>query len=58
MNKIRSSWELVKASFRVIKADKELMIFPIISSISLVFVTLTFFIPSLFAGIFENLDWV
>ena len=54
MNKIQSSWELVKASFRVIKADKELMIFPIISSISLVFVTITFFIPSLFAGIFEE----
>ena len=54
MNKIQSSWELVKASFRVLTADKELMIFPIISSISLFFVTLTFFIPSLFAGIFEE----
>ncbi len=54
MNKLAASWELVKASFRVIKADKELMIFPLISSIGLVFVTLTFLVPSLFAGIFEE----
>ena len=54
MNKLSSSWELVKASFRVIKSDKELMIFPIISSIALVLVTLTFFVPSIFAGLFEE----
>ena len=57
MNTFSASWELVKASFRVLKADKELMIFPIISSIGLVIVTLSFFVPSIFAGLFSENNW-
>lgn len=57
MNTFSASWELVKASFRVLKADKELMIFPIISSIGLVIVTLSFFVPSIFAGLFTESNW-
>lgn len=57
MNTFSASWELVKASFRVLKADKELMIFPIISSIGLVVVTLSFFVPSIFAGLFSENNW-
>jgi hypothetical protein len=33
MGKIRRSWELVKASWRVLKADKELALFPVVSAI-------------------------
>ena len=57
MTTFSASWELVKASFRVLKADKELMIFPIISSIGLVIVTLSFFVPSIFAGLFSENNW-
>ncbi|MDQ7036519.1 MAG: DUF6159 family protein [Anaerolineae bacterium] len=40
------SWQLVKASWAVLKADKELILFPIISSITLVIVSIIMFIPS------------
>lgn len=40
------SWQLVKASWAVLKADKELILFPIISSITLVIVTIIMIIPS------------
>ncbi len=54
--KLSNSWELVKESFKVLKADKELMVFPLISSIGVVIVTLTFFIPLLLVGFFQNLS--
>jgi hypothetical protein len=53
MYRIRSSWELVKASWSVLLADKELVIFPIISFFALALVTVTFFLPMLFAGFFD-----
>ncbi len=43
--KISSSWELVKASARVLAEDKELMIFPIVSAIGTLVVTAVFVIP-------------
>ena len=47
--KISNSWELVKAIANVLRADKELLIFPIISTIGLLLVTAVFAIP-FFAG--------
>jgi len=55
IEKISNSWALVKASARVLKADKELVIFPILSSIGVLVVTLTFFLPTILAGVFDNL---
>ncbi|MGD8625096.1 MAG: DUF6159 family protein [Anaerolineae bacterium] len=52
--RISNSWELVKASARVLQADKELMIFPIISAISVLIVTLTFALPSILAGLVDS----
>jgi hypothetical protein len=52
--KISNSWELVKESLRVLQADKELMVFPVISSIGVLIVTLTFIFPLLLAGFFES----
>jgi hypothetical protein len=43
--RIRNSWELVKASARVLQADKELIIFPILSAIGLVLVSAAFIVP-------------
>ncbi len=48
--KLANSWELIKASGRVLQADKELIVFPLISSVALVMVTAGFFLPLIFSG--------
>lgn len=53
MSRISSSWELVKASWSVLRADKELVLFPIISFFASMIVVATFFLPMLFAGVFD-----
>jgi len=53
--RISNSWELVKASLSVLRADKELLIFPILSSIGVLVVTATFLVPTIFAGFFDSL---
>lgn len=53
--RISNSWELVKESLRVLLADKELLIFPIISSIGVVIVSLTFLLPMIIAGAFDTI---
>jgi hypothetical protein len=55
MERIKRSWELVKASFEVLKQDRELILFPIISGVIMFFVTLTFLIPTLVGNFFDNL---
>lgn len=52
-SRIRSSWELVKASWSVLRADKELLLFPIISFFASMLVIITFFLPLLLAGVFD-----
>lgn len=54
MERIKRSWELVKASVEVLKLDKELLIFPLISSIVMIFITLTFLIPTLVGNILDT----
>src|SRR5256886_1915402 len=39
MGKFRSTWELVKQSFVILRSDKQLMLFPILSAISCLIVT-------------------
>ena len=46
--RIENSWNLVKASWAVLRADKELIVFPIVSMIAATLVTLTFFVPMMF----------
>ena len=53
--KISNSWNLIKASAAVLRADKELMIFPILSSIGVLLVMATFAIPMFAAGMFDNM---
>lgn len=53
--RISNSWELVKASAAVLRADKELIVFPIVSSIGVLIVTATFALPMLAAGVFDSL---
>ena len=54
--KIANGWELIKASWRVLRADKELIIFPIVSAVGVLFVTITFALP-MFLQIFSTHSW-
>jgi len=55
LNRLSNSWELVKASAAVLRADKELVIFPIISTIGVLLVTVSFILPMIFAGVLDSL---
>ncbi|MGD8555668.1 MAG: DUF6159 family protein [Anaerolineales bacterium] len=49
--RLQNSWELVKESLNVLRADKELLIYPILSTIAALVVTVSFFVPAIFSGI-------
>jgi hypothetical protein len=51
---IRNSWALVKASAGVLRADKELIVFPILSGIVGLVVLASFVLPGLLAGFFDS----
>jgi hypothetical protein len=53
--KIKNSWNLIKASAAVLRADKELVVFPILSSIALLIVTASFAVPMFMAGLFDQM---
>jgi hypothetical protein len=48
MERFRRSWRLAKASWAVLKADRELLVFPAISFVALIAVLITFIIPVAF----------
>jgi len=48
--KLSNSWQLVKASAAVLQADKELLLFPIISAVLSMLVVVTFAVPAILAG--------
>ena len=50
--KLSRSWALVKASAAVLQADKKLLVFPALSALCVVVVSVSFFIPAAFAGVF------
>lgn len=52
--KFSRSWELVKASAGVLRSDKELMLFPLISGAATLVVMATFLIPVFALRIFEH----
>jgi hypothetical protein len=54
MGKIARSWELVKASWAVLQADKELLIFPVLSTIAVMVVMATFAVPMFLTGVLEH----
>lgn len=62
-NAIGNSWNLVKSSAKVLSQDKELALFPVISSIAMAILTVVFFLPFVFAGAIDSisqngLSWV
>jgi len=52
--KFSRSWQLVKASAAVLRSDKELMLFPLISGVATLVVLATFLVPMFALRIFEN----
>lgn len=52
--KFSRSWELVKASAAVLRSDKELMLFPILSSLATLVVLATFAIPVFALKLFSD----
>jgi hypothetical protein len=54
MGRLARSFELVKASWAVLQADKELIIFPIVSMVAVTTVMLTFAVPMFLAGMFDR----
>src|SRR5687767_1252048 len=53
-DRIGRSIELAKASFRVLRADKELLLFPFVSFLVLVVVSISFIVPSMVFGVFDD----
>lgn len=47
------SWELVKASYNVLRSDKELIWFPIMSTVGVIIITIVFAIPLFASGLLE-----
>ena len=54
--KLSTSFGLVKASAGVLKQDKEILLFPAISGVSVVLVAATFFVPAWMLGFGEALE--
>lgn len=52
--RLKGSWELVKASWRVLLADKELIVFPVVSMIGAILVTATFIVPAILGNVFSS----
>src|SRR5262245_35475416 len=54
-NSLSNSWELAKASLNVLRSDKELLIFPLISAIGAILVMITFMVPFIASGMLQAL---
>lgn len=52
--RLTNSWELVKASWRVLLADKELMVFPLVAFLASIVVLITFAVPTVLAGVLDT----
>ncbi|MCC6790604.1 MAG: hypothetical protein IT336_02910 [Thermomicrobiales bacterium] len=56
MERFANSWRLTKASWAVLKTDKELIVFPIVSAIAAALVALLFAVPLWVSGYFDRVD--
>jgi hypothetical protein len=54
-NSLSNSWALAKASLQVLRSDKELLIFPLISAIGAILVMITFMVPFIASGVLQAL---
>ncbi len=56
MGRFARSWELVKLCWGVLRDDKELVVFPIVSAIGVLLVTASFAIPGFFTGFWQQVS--
>jgi hypothetical protein len=56
MSRLANSWRLAQASWAVLRSDKELIIFPIVSGIASLIVFALFAVPLWISGYFDTLD--
>jgi hypothetical protein len=54
-NAFSRSWSLIKASYGVLRADRELLLFPLISMIGVLLVALVFSVPLLLTGLVSDM---
>ncbi|NUS39436.1 MAG: hypothetical protein HOQ02_10490 [Lysobacter sp.] len=54
MGRFARSWALAKASLDVLKSDKELLVFPLVSAVALVLVAASFVLPAFGLGLFAR----
>ena len=52
--KFSRSWDMVKASAAVLRSDRELMLFPVLSSLATLLVLASFALPTLALKLFSN----
>jgi Family of unknown function (DUF6159) len=50
--RLSNSWQLVRASAAVLKADRELLLFPVVSAVLSLLVVFTFAVPAFLSGAF------
>ena len=55
MGKFERTWELMSASWNVLRKDKEILLFPVLSGIALIFVMVSFAVPLLMIGDFKQM---
>jgi hypothetical protein len=53
-DRLARSWELAKASAAVLRADKELLLFPLVSAFASLLVLATFAVPTFLAGLLDR----
>ena len=56
MGRFARSWALVKLCWRVLQQDKELVVFPIVSTIGVLIVTASFVVPGFFTGFWQGVS--
>jgi hypothetical protein len=54
MNTLSRSWDLISESFSVLRKDKQLVVFPLISGIAALAVAAAYFVPLMRLGIFRQ----
>jgi hypothetical protein len=56
MGRFARSWALVRLCWRVLQQDKELIVFPLVSTIAVLIVTASFVIPGFFTGFWQSIS--
>ena len=56
MGRFGRSWALVKLCWQVLQQDKELIVFPIVSTIAVLIVTASFVVPGIFTGFWQGIS--